>query len=85
MDLLCRNSQNSDYVDALSRDSFAMMIYKCLHAYGGSEREWIFNKIDSSLKMEVDIRRQRRILRITATFVESGFISELSSDEYLQI
>ena len=57
MDLPCRNSQNSDDVDALSRDSVAMMISKFLHAYGGSEREWIFNTIDSSLKMEVGIRR----------------------------
>ena len=35
MDLLFRNSQNSDDIDVLSRDSVAMMIYKDLHAYGG--------------------------------------------------
>ena len=51
MDLLCRNSQNSDEVDALSSYSVAMMISKYLHAYGGSERVWICNAIDSSLKM----------------------------------
>ena len=54
MYLLCRNSQNSDDVDALSRDSVAMMISKHLHAYGGSECEWICNAIYSSLKMEVN-------------------------------
>ena len=47
MDLLCSNSQNSDDVDALSRDSVAMKISKCLNAYGGSEHEWICNAIDS--------------------------------------
>ena len=57
MNLPLRNIQKSDGVDALSRDSVAMMIYNFLHAYGGSEREWIFNTIDSSLKMEVGIRR----------------------------
>ena len=31
----------------------------------------------SSLKKEVNIQRQRRILRIPATFAEPGFISEL--------
>ena len=77
MDLLFRNSKNSDDVDAVYRDSVAMMIYKCLHDYGGSECEWICNTIDSSLRMEVNIRRQRRILRITVTLVEPGFISEL--------
>ena len=56
MDLLCRSSQIVDDVDALSRDSVEMIISKCLHAYGGSEGEWICNKIYSSLKMEVDIR-----------------------------
>ena len=58
MGLICRNSQKSDDVDALSRDSVTMMISKILHAYGGSDREWICNAIDSSLKMEVNIRRQ---------------------------
>ena len=77
MDLISRNNQNSDDVDALSRDSVAMMISKCLHAYGGSEREWICNETDSSLKMEVDIRRQGRIFRIPATLAEPWFISEL--------
>ena len=81
MDLLCRNSQNSDDVDTFYRDSIAMIIFKCLHAYGGSEREWICNIIYSSLKMEVYIRRQRHILQITATLAEPGFISELSPGE----
>ena len=79
MRLLCRNSQNKYDVDELSRDSVVMMIYKCLHAYGGSEREFIYNAIDSSLKMEVYILRQRRIIQITATLSEPGFISELRS------
>ena len=56
MDLLCSNSKKSDDVDALSWDIVAMNISKCLHAYGGSEREWICNKIGSLLKMEVDIQ-----------------------------
>ena len=77
MYLLCRNSQNSDDVDALSTDSVAMIIPKFLHDYGGSESEWICNAIDSSLKMEVDIWRQGRILRIPATLAEPGLISEL--------
>ena len=34
--------------------------------------------------MEVDIRRQRRILRITVTFAEPEFISELRSGASLQ-
>ena len=55
MDLLCRNSKTIDDVDALYMDSVAMMISKCLHNYGGSEREWICNAIYSSLKMEFDI------------------------------
>ena len=41
MDLLCKNSQNSDDVDALSRYIFAIIISKCFHSYGVSEREWI--------------------------------------------
>ena len=57
MDLLCSNSQNSDDVDALSRDSVAMKISKCLNAYGGSERECKCNAIYSELKTEVDIRK----------------------------
>ena len=84
MGLLCRNSQNSDDVDALSRDSVAMMISNCLYAYCGSEREWICNAIDSSLKMEVNIRRQRHILRFPATLSEPGFISELRSGASLR-
>ena len=68
------NSQNSDDIDALSRDSVAMMISKCLHDYGGSQREWICNVIDYSLKLEFNIRRQRRILRIPTTLAEPGFI-----------
>ena len=32
------NCQNSDGVDALSRDIVAMIISKCLHVYGGSDR-----------------------------------------------
>ena len=79
MNLISRNSQNSDDVDALSRDSVAMMISNFLHAYGGSEREWIWNTIDSSLKIEVNIWRQRRILRIPATLAEPGFIYGLRS------
>ena len=55
MDLFFRNSKKSDDVDAISRYSAAMRISKCLHAYNASEREWICNVIDSSLKMEVDI------------------------------
>ena len=50
MDLICRDSQNSDGVEALSRDSVAMMISNFLHDYGGSEREWIFKAIGYSLK-----------------------------------
>ena len=84
MDLLCRNRQNSYDVDALSRDSVKMMISKFLRAYGGSEHEWICNVIDSSLKMEVNIRRQRRILRIPVKLAELGFISELRSGVYLR-
>ena len=84
MYLLCRNSQNSDDADAISRDSVAMMIYKYLHAYGGSERKCICNAIDSSLKMEVDIRRLRRILWTPATLLEPGFISELRLGESLR-
>ena len=79
VDLLFRNSQNSDDVDALSRDSVATTIYKRIHEYGGSEREWICNAIDSLLKMEVDIQRKRRILRIPTTILEPGFLSELNS------
>ena len=55
MNLLCRNIQNSDDVDADSRYSVAMIISKYLHAYDGSECEWICNAIDSSLKNEVNI------------------------------
>ena len=83
MGLLCRNSQNSDEFYALSSDIFTMTIYKRLHAYGGSEREWICKAIDSSLKMEFDIQRQRRILRIPETLAEPGLISELRSGEFL--
>ena len=79
MDLIFKSSQNSDDVDALSRDSVAMMIYKCLHSYYGSEREWICNAIDSSLEMDVDIRRQGLNLRIPATLEQPGLISELRS------
>ena len=61
-----------------------MMISNFLHPYGGSEREYICNAIDSSLKMEVDIRRKMHILRIPATLVEPGFISELSSGASLR-
>ena len=50
MDLLCRDSKNSDEVDALYRDSVVMIISKCLHDYGGSEREWIFKAIGYSLE-----------------------------------
>ena len=39
MDLLFRNTQKSDDIDAIYRDSVAMMTSKCLHAYGVSERE----------------------------------------------
>ena len=83
MDLIFKSSQNSDDVDALSRDSVAMMIYKCLHSYYGSEREWICNAIDSSLEMDVDIRRQGLNLRIPATLEQPGLISELRSGEFL--
>ena len=62
MDLLCRKIQNSDDVGALSRDSVAIMISKCLHAYDGSDSEWIYNIIYYSLKMEVAMRRQGLIL-----------------------
>ena len=41
MDLICRKIQNSDDVDALSRDIIAIIISKCFHSYGVSEREWI--------------------------------------------
>ena len=34
--------------------------------------------------MDVDIQRQRRILRITETFAEPGFISELRSGASLR-
>ena len=84
MGLLCRNSQNSDDVDALSRNSVAMIISKILYAYGVSERKSICNVSDSSLKMEVYIWRQRRILRIPETFAEPGFISEPRSGAFLR-
>ena len=84
MDLLCTNSQNSDNFHALSRDTVAMTISKCLHVYGDSDHEWTWNAIYNSLKMEVDIRRQRRILRIPVTIMEPGFISELSSGASLR-
>ena len=79
MDLIFGNIQNSYDVDTLSIDSVEMIISKFLHAYGGSDREWICNATYSSLKMEVDILRQRRIHQIPATLAEPGFISELRS------
>ena len=84
MDLPCRNSQNSDDVDAISRGGVSMMVSKCFHAYCGSECERICNAIDSSLKMEFNIRRQSRILQITATLAEPGFISKLVLGASLQ-
>ena len=84
MYLLCGNIQNSYDVDAIVRDSVAMMISKCLYAYGGSEHEYICNAIDYLLKMEVGIQRQMRILRIPVTLAEPRFKSELSSGAYLR-
>ena len=60
------------------------MIYKCLHAYDGSECECICKKLYSSLKMEFDIRRQRRILQTPAALAEPGFIYELRSGASLR-
>ena len=72
MDLIFGNSQNSYDVDTLSIDSVEMIISKFLHAYGGSDREWICNAIYSSLKMKVDILTQSASIKFLQHLQNQG-------------